>query len=221
MADFHHSPATTVVLATHNKGKAIELTELLRPFQLTVIGLDAFPEIGDVEETGTTFAQNALLKATTISEATGLVAIADDSGLAVDALGGAPGVYSARYGLKEGEVPPERDILDARNLDKLLQSLENVPDNERTAHFCCTMAAATPAGKTLVAEGKWFGTLQRMRQGVNGFGYDPIFYVAEAGMTSAQLSPAEKNARSHRYKAVQALLQKWPPFWQEWLTNCK
>ena len=217
MAASAHSPATTVVLATHNRGKAIELTELLRPFQLTVIGLDAFPEIEEVEETGTTFAQNALLKATTISKTTGLVAIADDSGLAVDALGGAPGVYSARYALKDGEIPPERDILDARNLDKLLHVLEDTPDNERTAHFCCTMAAATPTGKTLVAEGKWFGTLQRMRQGENGFGYDPIFYVADAGMTSAQLAPEEKNARSHRYKAVQALLQKWPAFWQEWL----
>ena len=214
-----HSPATTVVLATHNRGKAVELAALLRPFQVAVIGLDAFPELEDVEETGTTFAQNALLKATTISLATGLVAIADDSGLAVDALGGAPGVYSARYSLKKGEIPPERALLDARNLDKLLLALESTPDNERTAHFCCTMAAANPSGKTLVAEGKWFGLLQRMRQGENGFGYDPIFFVPEVGMTAAQMPPEVKNAHSHRSRAVQALLEKWPPFWQEWLAG--
>ncbi len=199
----------TVVLASRNRGKIEELAVLLKPFGVTVMGLDAFPAVGEVEETGVTFAENALLKATTVSSLTGHIAIADDSGLVVDALGGEPGVYSARYS-EERDFP----ATDERNIEKVLANAKDVPDGKRAARFVCVMAAAAPDGRHILAEGRWEGVLARERAGANGFGYDPVFFDPEEGMTAAQMEPARKNERSHRAAACRALLEQWPVFWQ-------
>ena len=200
----------TVVLASRNAGKIRELAVLLEPFGVTVLGLDAFPQIGEIEETGTTFAENSLLKASTVSEATGLIAVADDSGLVVDALGGEPGVYSARYSEEPGK-PAD----DERNIVKVLEKMKNVPDGKRSVRFVSVMAAAAPGGRHIIAEGTWEGILAREKAGTNGFGYDPVFFDAETGLTAAQMEPQQKNARSHRAKACAKLLELWPGFWEE------
>lgn len=193
-----------VVLATRNKGKIAELSAMLEGFHLEVRGLDDYPEIGEIEETGTTFEANALLKARAVAEATGLIAVADDSGLEVDALDGAPGVYSARYsGL---------DATDVKNSEKLLAVLHDVDDEERTARFRCVMLAYAPGGEQLVASGAWEGHITREFKGDQGFGYDPIFVDSESGRHSAELSREEKNQRSHRGKALRELLAHWPEF---------
>ncbi len=197
-----------IVLATHNKGKIAELSLLLAPFGLSVLGLDAFPDVPDVEETGTTFAENALLKACTVSRLTGYVAVADDSGIEADALDKAPGVYSARY-----SATPEQKATDARNTEKLLRNLEHVPDEARTGRFRCCMAACSPGGDSVVAEGSWEGRILREKRGENGFGYDPVFFDPRMNRTAAQMSREEKNTRSHRAKAVRNLLDLWPDFW--------
>lgn len=203
---------TTLVLATRNAGKIAELTRLLAPHGVEVLGLDRFPEIGEIPEDGETFAENALFKALTVARATGHIAVADDSGLAVDALGGAPGVYSARYA-QPGDVPGGESMTqDARNNAKLLAALQGVPMDKRTARFVCCMAAAAPNEETLVAERAWEGRIALEPGGDNGFGYDPLFLVPDAGCTSAQLAPEEKNRRSHRGQALKALLQGWPEF---------
>lgn len=200
----------TVVLASRNAGKIRELAVLLKPFGVTVIGLDVFPQIEEIEETGSTFAENSLLKASTVSKATGLVAVADDSGLVVDALGGEPGVYSARYSEEPG-MPAN----DERNIAKVLEKMKDVPDGERSARFVSVMAAAAPGGRHIIAEGTWEGTLAREKAGTNGFGYDPVFFDAETGLTAAQMEPRQKNTRSHRAKACAKLLELWPGFWEE------
>lgn len=200
----------TVVLASRNAGKIRELAVLLKPFGVAVNGLDAFPEIGEIEETGTTFAENSLLKASTVSRLTGLVSLADDSGLVVDALGGEPGVYSARYSEEPG-IPAD----DERNIVKVLKKMASVPDAQRAARFVSVMAAAAPNGRHILAEGVWEGILAREKAGANGFGYDPVFFDPEIGQTAAQLEPAQKNARSHRAKACAKLLELWPAFWAE------
>ena len=196
-----------VVLASRNQGKIRELAVLLSPFGVEVNGLDAFPAIGEIEETGTTFAENSLLKAATVSKLTGFVAIADDSGLVVDALGGEPGVYSARY-----SEEAHRSATDARNTEKVLAKTANVPDAERTIRFVSVMAAAAPDGTHILAEGVWEGRLARTPAGTNGFGYDPVFFDPELGLTAAQMEPAQKNARSHRARACANLLACWPDF---------
>lgn len=187
-----------MVLATRNKGKIAELSALLEDFGMEVKGLDDFPEIGEIEETGTTFEANALIKAGTVAKLTGLLAVADDSGLEVDALDGAPGVYSARY---SGE-----DATDASNNAKLLDVLDGVPDEKRTARFRCVMLACAPNGETFSASGVWEGRIATALKGDNGFGYDPLFIDSESGRRSAELTREEKNARSHRGKALRALL---------------
>lgn len=205
------SKKNTVVLATRNAGKIRELAEPMAAFGLHVVGLDAFPELGEIEETGTTFEENALLKARTVAEATGLVAVADDSGLEVDALHGAPGVYSARYG---GDRPLlEGETNDQRNNRKLREALAEVSDERRTARFVSTMAACKPSGAHLVVRGHWEGRLLREPRGENGFGYDPLFWDPEIGHTAAELTRDQKNARSHRGKALRQLLAAWPEFW--------
>lgn len=209
-------PDACIVLATRNKGKIREFTSLLAPFSLTVLGLDDFAEIADVEETGVTFAENALLKACAVGRATGLVAVADDSGLEVDALGGAPGVYSARY-----SDAPGAPATDERNLRKVLEALKGVPFEQRTARFRCCMAACTPDGEQVTAQGVWEGTLTEEPAGRNGFGYDPVFFDRELGCTAAQMEAAVKNGRSHRAKAVAALLERWPFFWSAWLAGLR
>lgn len=196
----------TVVLATRNKGKIKELSALLQGFEITVLGLDQYPDIGDIPETGDTFEENASIKARAVSQATGLVALADDSGLAVDALGGAPGVYSARY---SGE-----NATDASNTDKLLKELADTPRKQRAARFICCMVAMAPGGESITASGSWEGFIASRREGHNGFGYDPVFFDPELKQTAACLAPEIKNSRSHRGKALAALLQQWPSFWQ-------
>lgn len=197
-----------IVLATRNRGKIAELTALLQEFSLNIIGLDSYPELEDIPETGETFEENARIKARAVCEHTGLVAVADDSGLEVDALGGAPGVYSARYSADGGQP-----ATDARNNEKLLAALRGVPREERGARFRCVMVAAAPNGAELSADGAWEGLIAEEPRGENGFGYDPLFFDPELGRHSAQLSQAEKNARSHRGRALRNLLTAWPDFW--------
>ena len=198
---------STVVLASRNQKKIKELVTLLSPFGVDIKGLDAFPAIGEIEETGTTFAENALLKASTVSKLTGFVAVADDSGMVVDALGGRPGVYSARYSEEQG-----RPATDPRNTQKVLDEMANVPDAERTIRFVSVMAAVAPDGTEILAEGLWEGLLTREPLGANGFGYDPVFFDPEIGLTAGQMEPALKNERSHRAKACVKLLELWPGF---------
>ncbi|MBR4423806.1 MAG: RdgB/HAM1 family non-canonical purine NTP pyrophosphatase [Mailhella sp.] len=194
----------TVILATRNQGKVRELRSFLSAFGFDVQPLpDDFP---DIEETGSTFAENALLKAHAVAESLGLPAIADDSGLEVDALGGAPGVYSARYG---DDIPLlEGESRDGRNNRKLLAQMEGVEDGMRGARFRCCMAFVQPGEDDIVARGSWEGRILRRPSGSNGFGYDPLFLDPELGMTGADMTREQKSARSHRGKAVRSLLEK-------------
>ena len=180
------------VLATHNPGKLREMGEILKDFGIEVVSPRDLGLTVDVEETGTTFAENAMLKAKAICKAAGLPAIADDSGLCVDALGGAPGVYSARYG-GEGLDDKGRYML-------LLSSLRGAPT--RAAHFACAVACAFPNGDTLTAEGRCDGSIAYAPLGEGGFGYDPVFLLPGTGKTFGQLSQEEKSAVSHRGRAL-------------------
>ena len=207
--------AITVVLATRNQGKVREMEEPLRAFGLRVVGLDAFPDLPEVEETGTTFEENALLKARDVARRTGLVAIADDSGLEVDALGGAPGVRSARYSDDMPDLPG--DSKDERNVMKLLAALSSARLWQRSARFRTVIAVCTPEGDTLIAPGVWEGNVACSPRGKNGFGYDPVFLDPELGRTAAELSREEKMARSHRGNALRELLRLWPAFWERYL----
>ncbi len=183
-----------IVLATGNQGKVRELKEILGDHDIEVLSLRDFPDIGEIIEDGSTFAENALKKATTVAKATGLVAVADDSGLEVDFLDGAPGIYSARFA---GEGKNDLD----NNL-KLLSIMKDVPAPQRTARFRCVIAVATPSGETYTAEGTCEGIVAREMRGDNGFGYDPLFFLPEYGKTFAQLEPDLKNRISHRGKAL-------------------
>ena len=205
----------TIVLATRNQGKVRELEEPLRAFGLRVVGLDAFPDLPEVEETGATFEENALLKARDVSRRTGLLAIADDSGLEVDILDGAPGVHSARYSEDMPDLPGKTK--DERNTMKLLAALSSVRLWQRAARFRTVIAVCTPEGETLVAPGVWEGSVPCSPRGKNGFGYDPVFLDPELGLTAAEMAPEEKMARSHRGKALQELLRLWPAFWDRYL----
>jgi XTP/dITP diphosphohydrolase len=188
-----------VVLATRNAGKLLELHRILDAAGLDIqlVGMDAFPDVPDVVETGATFVDNALLKARAAYEATGLLAVADDSGLAVDALNGMPGVLSARWAVRHGD--------DRANLDLVLGQLTDVPDERRGAAFICAAAAVGPDGAEAVAEGLMEGVLIREPRGTNGFGYDPIFLPYGFEVTTAQMSDADKDAISHRGKAFRAM----------------
>lgn len=182
-----------ILLATQNEGKVRELEELLADEDIKVISLKDIPDWEEVEETGSTFTENAALKARVGAQKSGLISLADDSGLEVDALSGAPGVYSARFA---GE-PKD----DERNIDKLLTLLENVVDEERTARFRCALVVATPHGEEYCTEGTVEGKILRQRRGKGGFGYDPVFFVPDFGRTMAELSLAQKNKLSHRAQA--------------------
>jgi XTP/dITP diphosphohydrolase len=195
-----------LVLATRNAHKVTELRRILAavpdlapdgPLPVELIGMDAYPDVPDVVETGVTFAENALLKAHAAAAATGLPAIADDSGLAVDVLGGSPGVFSARWSGQHGD--------DVANLQLLLAQIADVPDQYRQAHFACVAAFARPDGKEHVVRGQLPGLVIRAPRGSNGFGYDPIFVHDGETRTNAELTAAEKDAVSHRAKAFQAL----------------
>ncbi|WP_031011664.1 RdgB/HAM1 family non-canonical purine NTP pyrophosphatase [Streptomyces sp. NRRL F-5727] len=189
-----------LILATRNAGKITELHAILADagLDLDLVGADAYPEIPDVKETGVTFAENALLKAHALAQATGLPAVADDSGLCVDVLNGAPGIFSARWSGTHGD--------DKANLNLLLAQLSDIADEHRAAHFACAAALALPDGTERVVEGRMEGTLRHEPTGTNGFGYDPILQPAGRTVTCAELTPAEKNAISHRGKAFRALV---------------
>jgi XTP/dITP diphosphohydrolase len=187
-----------VVLATRNQGKIVELRRILT--DIDVVGLEEFPDAPDVPETELTFAGNALLKARAIAAHTGLPAVADDSGLCVDALGGMPGVFSARWSGRHGD--------DEANLDLLLGQLSDVAPEHRSARFVCVAAIAWPSGTEDSVEGHLIGHVIGERRGTNGFGYDPIFVPDEESRTTAELSPEEKDAISHRGKAFRALADR-------------
>ncbi len=189
-----------VIIATKNRGKAKEFVEMFDPLGYSVKTLLDYPEIEDVEETGTTFEENAVLKAETVSKLLGKVVISDDSGLMVDALEGRPGVYSARYA---GEQKNDQE-----NMDKVLKELEGVPLEERTARFCCTLAIANPESGTQTFTGTCEGTILEEKRGEYGFGYDPIFFVAEEGKAMAELPPEKKNSISHRANALKKLKEQ-------------
>ena len=192
---------TRVVLATRNAHKVIELREILadlvEEIGLEVVGVTEFPDVDDVVEDGVTFAENATLKAVAVARATGLPAIADDSGLAVDVLGGAPGIFSARWSGAHGS--------DRANVDLLLSQLGDVRDEHRAAGFVCAAALAMPHGRVVVREGQVRGTLTRAPRGTNGFGYDPILLVDGDRRTLAEYDNNEKNTISHRGVALRAL----------------
>jgi XTP/dITP diphosphohydrolase len=189
-----------LLLATRNQGKIVELRRILdalAPGKIELVGLDQFPDLHDVDETGSTFEENALLKAREMSEATGLPAIADDSGLCVDALNGDPGIFSARWAGTHGD--------DKANLEKVLEQLTDVADENRSAYFICVAALYLPNGKSHCEEGRFYGTILKSPVGENGFGYDPIFQPNGLVISSAQMSSEEKDAMSHRGKALRAI----------------
>jgi XTP/dITP diphosphohydrolase len=184
-----------VVLATRNAGKVREIEDILAPHGFEVISLQEFPEIGEIIEDGSTFKENAMIKATTVAGYTGLIALADDSGLEVDALDGAPGIHSSRFA---GE---EKD--DQANNRKLLELISDIPAEQRTARFKCVVAIAEPDGWVHLAEGSCEGIIINEPRGEGGFGYDPLFYVPDYDKTFAELDPAIKNKISHRARALE------------------
>ena len=196
-----------LVLATRNGHKVRELREILAPalaeagveldLDTAIVGVADFPGVEDVVETGVTFEENALLKAREVAAATGLPAVADDSGLAVDVLGGSPGVFSARWSGRHGD--------DRANLELLLAQVADVPDEHRGAHFACAAALVTPDGLEHVEEGRLTGVLERAPRGSGGFGYDPVLRPDGETRTTAELSADEKHAISHRGRAFRAL----------------
>jgi len=190
-----------LVLATRNPGKITELRDLLTSY--AVVGLEAYPDAPDVPETELTFTGNALLKARAIAAHTGLPAVSDDSGLCVDALNGMPGVLSARWSGRFGAGHPEGR--DRANLELVLDQLSDVADAERGAHFVCAAALVHPDGREHVVEGRMEGRIIREPRGTGGFGYDPVFEVADLGRTTAELTPREKSEISHRGRAFRAL----------------
>ena len=189
-----------IVLATRNPGKIKEFRRILDEIHsdsIDLVGLEHFPELEDVEETGTTFLENALLKARTVCSETGLPAIADDSGLCIDALGGSPGIYSARWSGVHGN--------DQANVEKVLRELESKPTGERGAHFTCISAFVMPGGLETSAEGILKGHILRAPIGDHGFGYDPIFLPDGSSLSLAQLGASEKDAISHRGQSLRAI----------------
>ena len=189
-----------LVLATRNAKKLAELDRLLAGAGLDVqiLGSDAFSELPEIEETGSTFAENSLIKARAVSTHTGLIAIADDSGLCVDALDGQPGIYSARWA--------GQGATDESNLDLVLEQIREVEPARRTAHFACAAALVLPSGEEYVVQGQVNGVLLTQRRGVGGFGYDPIFLPDGFDITTAEMTSEQKDAISHRGQAMRALV---------------
>ncbi len=190
-----------VVLASKNPHKLVEISRITEKFGIELVLQSELGTDIDVEETGTTFEENSLLKAEAVMKATGLPALADDSGIAVDALNGAPGIYSARYGFDES-------LDDWGRLELLLKNTEHVPDGQRQAKFVCVISFVTPQGQVIQARGEIHGELTREPAGENGFGYDPIFYYPPLGKTTAELSAEEKNQVSHRANALKLFYEK-------------
>ena len=190
-----------VVIATKNKGKAKDFESLFQPLGFEVVTMfDVAPDM-EIEETGTTFEENAVLKAETLAKELNMIVIADDSGLAVDALGGEPGVYSARYA---------GDHDDEANIVKVLENLADVPEEKRTARFMCALAIAGPEMDTTTVFGTCEGVILEEKRGTNGFGYDPIFFVPELDRAMAELTPEQKGAISHRGNAIRKLAEALP-----------
>ena len=187
-----------IVLATGNQGKVREMADILADFGFDVVAQSEY-NVSDVAETGTTFIENAIIKARHAAKETGLPAIADDSGLEVDALNGAPGVYSARY---SGE-----GATDQKNIDKMLAAMEGIPAKKRTARFHCVLVLMKHENDPtpLICHGTWEGHITAEQKGENGFGYDPIFWVSEDNCSSAELEPARKKQLSHRGQALKKL----------------
>ncbi len=193
-----------VVIATRNRGKLREFARLLEGVGATIRPVNDFPDVPDVVETGKTFRDNAVKKAVEVAKATGLIAIADDSGLVVDVLNGRPGVMSARFA---GEGADDR-----ANNEKLLKELQGVPLEKRTASFICVVAAADPSGRFITVTGRCEGLISLSPKGEGGFGYDPLFYLPDRGCTMAELPPDVKDSISHRGKAVRKLAGLLPSF---------
>jgi XTP/dITP diphosphohydrolase len=196
-----------LVIATRNTGKFREIQAILAPLGLKILSLRDFPEIPDIVEDGKTFEENAIKKAAAVARLTGRVAIADDSGLAVDALQGRPGVFSSRYAGEKGT--------DEERYQKLLKEMAGIPRGKRRAAFICAMAVASPKGKVEVVEGECRGEIAFSPQGSHGFGYDPVFYLPERGKTMAELEPEVKNRISHRARALENLKKLFPNFLKE------
>ncbi|MED4016320.1 XTP/dITP diphosphatase [Sutcliffiella cohnii] len=193
-----------LIIATNNQGKVKEFSNIFSKVGYEVKSLKDFPNLEEVEETGTTFEENAILKAKSVATALSSIVIADDSGLEVDALQGEPGVYSARYaGLEKNDIA---------NYEKVLQKLKDVPYENRTARFVCALAIAKPDGTTFTVRGTCEGSITTEPAGDNGFGYDPIFFVPLHQKTMAQLTHEEKNNISHRGNAIKQLMEQWSSF---------
>ncbi len=190
-----------VVLASKNPHKLVEISKITEQFGFELVLQSELGLELDVEETGATFEENSFLKADAVMKATGLPALADDSGIAVDALDGAPGVYSARYGFDES-------LDDWGRLQLLLKNTEHVPDGQRQAQFVCVITMVTPDGKVIQTRGEMHGQLLRTPTGQNGFGYDPIFYYPPMGMSNGELPSEIKNQVSHRANALKGLYEK-------------
>ncbi|TGA99438.1 XTP/dITP diphosphatase [Sporolactobacillus shoreae] len=192
---------TQVLIASNNQGKIREIKTLLADFHVEVRSLKDLGIDIDVPETGTTFQENAALKAETLSKKMNMITLADDSGLSVDAIGGEPGIFSARYS------GPEKDS--ERNIDKLLGKLDGIPLEKRTAHFTCVLAFSRPGKPTRFAEGRCDGLITLERHGSDGFGYDPVFLVPQEKLTFAEMGDEEKNTISHRALALRQLKANW------------
>ena len=190
-----------VVLASKNKHKLVEISKITEKFGMELVLQSELGVDIDVEETGTTFEENSYLKAEAVMKATGLPALADDSGIAVDALNGEPGIYSARYGFDD-------TLDDWGRLELLLKNTEHVPDGQRQAQFVCVITMVTPDGQTIQARGEIHGELLREPRGENGFGYDPIFYYPPMGMSTAEMPSEAKNKVSHRGNALTVFYEK-------------
>jgi XTP/dITP diphosphohydrolase len=196
-----------VVIATKNPGKLREIQAILAPLGLNVLSLSDFPEIPEIIEDGQTFEENAMKKAVAIALQTGRVAIADDSGLAVDALQGRPGVFSSRYAGEEAT--------DLERYQKLLKEMSGIPEEKRGAAFVCAIAVSSPEGKAETLVGRCRGEIALAPRGSHGFGYDPVFYLPELGKTMAEVPPEVKNRISHRAQALEKLKSILPKFLQE------
>ena len=189
-----------LIIASNNAHKLVEIKAILGGCFEEILSLREAGIEHETVEDGTTFAENAAKKAREITELSGCCALGDDSGLCVDALGGAPGIYSARYSGVHGD--------DKANNRKLLADMADVPDEQRGAHFTCAIVLARPDGTEVSAEGYFYGVIAHGESGANGFGYDPLFYLPEYGCTSAELAPEEKNRISHRSAALRLLVEK-------------
>ena len=196
-----------ILVASTNPGKLAELKTMISSSDVYVewLGLNVFPDTPEIIEDGETFAENARKKALGYAKATGLWTIADDSGLCIDALDGAPGVKSARF---SGEKEADRGLLDHKNMEKVLRLMEGAPKENRTCRFVCNLCLASPQEVLLETEGFLEGYITEEKMGENGFGYDPIFFVPELNKTVAQLSAEEKNSISHRGNAIRRLKPK-------------